>query len=193
MGRCGSSSFGSGSRTDACRTCWISARPDRRLTIGRRGPARARPPRGRLLHRPALRRGTTAGEHPGIARGTGGAAGTGQRPLGPRGCRLSLLPPELQGLRDPVAHARDRDRAEETPPDHALCMRSRASSTRGLGRGSAPMTIAGGPPRPARSSRRSSTLTTSWRWTCVYGQALASPPQVLPSGWAAVLTLYGLR
>jgi hypothetical protein len=26
-----------------------------------------------------------------------------------------------------------------------------------------------------------------------YGSILASPPRVLPSGWAAVLTLYGLR
>jgi hypothetical protein len=26
-----------------------------------------------------------------------------------------------------------------------------------------------------------------------YGRVLASPPRVLPSGWAAVLTLYGLR
>jgi hypothetical protein len=25
-----------------------------------------------------------------------------------------------------------------------------------------------------------------------YGRILASPPRVLPSGWAAVLTLYGL-
>jgi hypothetical protein len=28
---------------------------------------------------------------------------------------------------------------------------------------------------------------------CKYGEELDSPPQVLPSGWAAVLYLYGLR
>jgi hypothetical protein len=38
-----------------------------------------------------------------------------------------------------------------------------------------------------------SAAMKSGEMTLKYGRSLESPPRVLPSGWAAVLTLYGLR